>query len=197
MTSTDDLPATAARAAWAAAVSTGLGRRSGVSRRGVLTAGAIGLAGAALAACSQAPAPDDPAPDNPRVNGQAVPDSGAGATGSGTAGSGSGGSGSAGSGPAGKPLAQLSAIPVGGAISATGPNGAALIIARPTSGTVAAFSASCTHQGCIVVPAGKELDCPCHGSIFNAATGAVLSGPAPRPLGSVRVVISGDDVVPA
>ena len=177
MTSTDDLPATAARAAWAAAVSTGLGRRAGVSRRGVLTAGALGVAGAALAACSQAPAPDDPT-----VNGQDASDSGSGA---------------AGSGSGGKPLAQLSAIPVGGAISATGPNGAALIIARPTSGTVAAFSAVCTHQGCTVVPAGNELDCPCHGSVFNAATGSVISGPAPSPLRSVRVAISGDNVVPA
>lgn len=192
MTSTDDLPATAARAAWAAAVSTGLGRRAGVSRRGVLTAGALGVAGAALAACSQAPAPDDPT-----VNGQAVSDSGSGAAGSGAAGSGAAGSGTAGSGSGGKPLAQLSAIPVGGAISATGPNGAALIIARPTSGTVAAFSAVCTHQGCTVVPAGKELDCPCHGSVFNVATGSVISGPAPSPLRSVRVAISGDNVVPA
>ena len=182
MTSTDDLPATAARAAWAAAVGTGLGRRAGVSRRRVLAAGAIGVAGAALAACSQAAAPDDPT-----VTGQA-----AGGNGPGTA-----GSGSAGSGSAGKPLAELSAIPVGGAISATGQNGAALIIARPTSGTVAAFSAICTHQGCTVVPAGKELDCPCHGSVYDASTGAVITGPAPRALNPVRVVISGNDVLPA
>ena len=86
---------------------------------------------------------------------------------------------------------------MGEAVSATGPNGASLIIARPTSGTVAAFSAICTHQACTVVPAGKQLDCPCHGSVYNAITGAVINGPAPQPLHSVPVKLSGDNVLPA
>jgi Rieske Fe-S protein len=60
---------------------------------------------------------------------------------------------------------------------------------------VAAFSAICTHQGCTVAPAGKELDCPCHGSVYNAATGEVMGGPAPRPLDKVNVKIAGDNVV--
>jgi Rieske Fe-S protein len=144
----------------------------------MLTIGAVGVAGAALAACSQAPQPDDPTVRGP----------------AGSGGSGSGGSGSGGS---GKPLAQLSAIPVGGAVSATGPDGAPLIIARPTSSTVAGFSAICTHQSCTVQPAGNRLDCPCHGSVYNATSGAVINGPAPRPLPSVPVKLSGDDVLPA
>jgi len=157
----------------------------GISRRGVLAVGAAGLAGVALAACTQAPAPDDPT-----VRGSA----GSGPSGTGSAES--SGPGPSGSGSA-KPLAQLSAIPVGSAVSATGPDGAPLIIARPTSDTVAAFSAICTHQNCTVQPAGKQLDCPCHGSVYNADTGAVISGPAPRPLPSVPVTLSGDDVLPA
>jgi Rieske Fe-S protein len=156
----------------------------GISRRGVLAVGAAGLAGVALAACSQAPAPDDPTVRGPASSGPS-------GTGSAESGSAPSGSGSA------KPLAQLSAIPVGGAVSATGPDGAPLIIARPTSDTVAAFSAICTHQNCTVQPAGKQLDCPCHGSVYNADTGAVISGPAPRPLPSVPVTLSGDDVLPA
>jgi cytochrome b6-f complex iron-sulfur subunit len=162
-------------------VMTSTDRRSGglpgISRRSVLAVGAAGWAGAALAACSQAPAPDDPTVRGPASSGR---------SGSETPGSGSG-----------KPLAQLSAIPVGGAVSATGPDGASLIIARPSSDTVAAFSAICTHQRCTVQPAGDRLDCPCHGSVYNASTGAVISGPAPRPLPSVRVTLSGDDVLPA
>jgi len=152
---------------------------AGVSRRSVLAVGAAGAAGLALAGCTQAPAPD-----NPTVSS------------SGAASSSGGGSGH-GPSVAAKPLAQLSAIPVGGAVSATGPNGAPLIIARPTSGTVAAFSAICTHQGCTVMPVGNQLDCPCHGSVYNATTGAVLSGPAPLPLPSVQVSLSGDNVLPA
>jgi Rieske Fe-S protein len=96
---------------------------------------------------------------------------------------------------AGTPLAKLSDIKVGEAISATGPDGAKIIIARPTSTTVAGFSAICTHQGCLVRPVGKELDCPCHGSVYNATTGEVLIGPAARALPQVAVSIAGDDVV--
>jgi Rieske Fe-S protein len=158
-----------------------------ISRRSALTAGALGVAGAALAACSQAAAPDDPTVRQPD----------AGTSGSGTGGAlGSDPSAGASAG-GGKPLAQLSAIPIGSAVSATGPNGDSLIIARPTANTVAAFSAVCTHQSCTVVPAGKELDCPCHGSVFDATTGAVITGPAPQPLPRVQVALSGDTVLSA
>jgi nitrite reductase/ring-hydroxylating ferredoxin subunit len=101
-----------------------------------------------------------------------------------------------GSGSSGGPLAKLSDIKVGEAIAATGPDGAKIIISRPTQTTVAAFSAICTHQGCAVVPAGKELDCPCHHSSYDATTGAVLAGPAPLPLPSVKVKLSGDEILP-
>jgi cytochrome b6-f complex iron-sulfur subunit len=105
------------------------------------------------------------------------------------------GSGSAGSsGGAGKPLAKLSDINVGEAIAATGPDGGDIIIVRPTENTVTAFSAACTHAGCPVQPAGKQLDCPCHGSVFDLK-GAVLNGPAQQPLRPVRVKLSGDDVL--
>lgn len=95
----------------------------------------------------------------------------------------------------GTPLAKLSDIKVGEAILVTGPDGAKIIIARPTSTTVAGFSAICTHQGCLLRPVGKQLDCPCHGSIYNAATGDVLVGPAARALPKVDVTVSGDNVV--
>jgi Rieske Fe-S protein len=92
-------------------------------------------------------------------------------------------------------LAKLADVPVGGAVAAAGPDGKAIVIAQPTAGTVVAFSAVCTHQGCKVAPAGKVLNCPCHGSSFDAFTGAVLGGPAPSPLPAVAVKVSGTDVV--
>ncbi len=48
---------------------------------------------------------------------------------------------------------------------------------------IRAFDASCTHLGCRVMwdEAGRRFRCPCHGSQFSAE-GAVLSGPATRPL---------------
>jgi cytochrome b6-f complex iron-sulfur subunit len=97
---------------------------------------------------------------------------------------------------AGGVLAALSAVPVGGAVAAKGSDGKAIIVAQPTSGTVVAFSAICTHMGCTVAPHGATLVCPCHGSQYDAFTGKVLRGPAPLPLPSVPVKVQGSDVVP-
>lgn len=100
--------------------------------------------------------------------------------------------------PAAGALAQLSDIPVGTAIAATD-GGKPIIICQPTAGQVHAFSAICTHMGCTVAPSssGKELDCPCHGSKYNATTGAVIGGPAPKPLPPVAVKVVNGAVVPA
>ena len=68
-------------------------------------------------------------------------------------------------------------------------------MAQPTAGSVVAFSAICTHLGCTVAPQGKQLDCPCHGSVYDAFTGKVINGPAPRPLPSIPVTVQGGQVV--
>jgi Rieske Fe-S protein len=162
---------------------------AGVSRRSLLVVGAVGVGGVALAACSQAKSADARGAQT-----TAAGTSTAAAPVGSSAGSSSEDSSSSSS-SSGAALAKLSDIKVGEAIAATGPDGARIIISRPTATTVAAFSAICTHQGCAVAPAGQELDCPCHGSVYNASTGAVISGPAPRPLPAVSVKLAGDDVV--
>jgi Rieske Fe-S protein len=88
---------------------------------------------------------------------------------------------------------SLATIPVGGAVSAK-LGSTPIVISQPTKGTVVAFSAICTHAGCTVAPQGKEFDCPCHGSRFDAATGDVLGGPAPSPLTQLKSAVSGDTV---
>lgn len=93
-------------------------------------------------------------------------------------------------------LATVASIPVGDAVSAT-LDGKPILISQPTAGTILAFTAICTHQGCTVAPAGKEFECPCHGSVYNAATGAVISGPAPLPLAAIPIKVQGGDVLPA
>jgi Rieske Fe-S protein len=137
------------------------------SRRNVLVAGAFGASAVVLSACSKAATPGA-------------------ATGTTT---------TPGTATAGSTIAKLSDINVGEAVSVTGTGGSQLIVARPTSTTVAAFSAVCTHQGCTVAPAGKRLDCPCHGSLFDATTGEVLRGPASRALDKVNVALSGNNIV--
>ncbi|TFC95777.1 MULTISPECIES: Rieske (2Fe-2S) protein [Cryobacterium] len=90
-------------------------------------------------------------------------------------------------------VAKLADIPVGGSIEAS-LDGKPILISQPTTGTVVAFSAICTHQGCVVKPVKNEFDCPCHGSKFDPATGEVLAGPAPTPLASVKVTVTGDTI---
>jgi len=97
-------------------------------------------------------------------------------------------------GSGGSALAKLAQVPVGGAVAAQGPSGP-IVVAQPTAGQVVAHSAVCTHAGCMVAPAGAQLACPCHGSIFDAFTGAVVRGPATAPLAAVPVKVSGQDVV--
>jgi Rieske Fe-S protein len=85
-------------------------------------------------------------------------------------------------------------VPVGGSISAT-QDGKPIVLAQPTAGKVVAFSAICTHMGCTVNPSGNQLHCPCHGSTYNAFTGAVIHGPAPTALPPVQVKVENGFVV--
>ncbi|MFC9244782.1 FAD-dependent oxidoreductase [Streptomyces sp. NPDC057136] len=59
---------------------------------------------------------------------------------------------------------------------------------RDQDGTAQAVSARCTHLGCLVAfnEAETSWECPCHGSRFGV-DGAVLQGPAVRPLEAVDV----------
>lgn len=110
-----------------------------------------------------------------------------------SAGGGTGSGSGSGSGGGGSVSVPLSSIPVGGAVSST-MGSTPIVVAQPSAGKVVAFSAVCTHMGCTVAPQGKEYDCPCHGSRFDATTGAVLGGPAPAPLTRLQATVSGDTV---
>ncbi|MEU4212012.1 Rieske (2Fe-2S) protein [Streptomyces sp. NPDC026206] len=71
-----------------------------------------------------------------------------------------------------------------------------LVVSQPAAGEYKAFSAVCTHAGCVVdkVEDGK-VSCPCHGSTFDATTGKVLQGPAGAPLPSVPVKADGGKLI--
>jgi Rieske Fe-S protein len=85
-----------------------------------------------------------------------------------------------------------SAIPVGGG---TIFSGARVVITQPSAGDFHAFSAVCTHMGCIVSQVSNgTIDCPCHGSQYNIATGAVVAGPAPMALPAESIRVSGGNI---
>lgn len=95
------------------------------------------------------------------------------------------------SGP-GRRLVAADAVPVGGGVVV---KAARVVVTKDASGAVHGFSAVCTHQGCIVSSVrGGRIQCPCHGSQFDATTGKVLAGPAPAALNAVDVVVVGDVV---
>jgi thiosulfate dehydrogenase [quinone] large subunit len=103
--------------------------------------------------------------------------------------------------PSGKAIGAASTVPVGGSASFTVPsNGDPGLVIQQTAGEFVAFDAVCPHAGCTVayVRSARIIACPCHGSEFNAKTGAVIQGPATTGLTSVKVIrgSNGDLYVP-
>ena len=98
--------------------------------------------------------------------------------------------------PNGPPvLASTADVPVGGGKILASQK---IVITQPQAGTFHAFTAVCTHQGCIVgTVAGGTIDCPCHGSKFSITDGSVVNGPASSPLAPVAIKVQGTSIVQA
>jgi Rieske Fe-S protein len=89
-------------------------------------------------------------------------------------------------------LATTSEIPVGGGMIFTAKK---VVVTQPTAGDFKAFSAVCTHMGCIVSTISNgTIDCPCHGSQYSIKNGSVVGGPAPAPLPAVAIKVSGSSI---
>jgi nitrite reductase/ring-hydroxylating ferredoxin subunit len=145
------------------------------TRRGLLAGvGLVGLAGA-VSACGSGGSSSSSAGTN------------AGATGGGAAPTAaSGGNGAAGA------LATTSEIPVGSGKIFTSEK---VVVTQPTAGDYQGFSAVCTHMGCLVSTISNgTIDCPCHGSQYSITNGAVVAGPAPKPLPRETIKVSGTSI---
>jgi len=65
-------------------------------------------------------------------------------------------------------------------------------------GHLYAFDDRCTHLGCSLGKGklnGTIVTCPCHGSQFDATSGAVVHGPAQRPVRHRTVQVQGDELL--
>ena len=153
------------------------------TRRGVLAGvGLVGLA-SAITACGAGTSSSTPAAGTAAGTtggaGTAAPASSAAA-------------GGASSSSATNALAAISKIPVGSGMIFPEPQ---VVVTQPTAGEFKAFSAVCTHMGCIVNQISNQtIDCPCHGSQYSITTGDVVAGPAPRPLPAKQIKVSGGSI---
>ena len=66
------------------------------------------------------------------------------------------------------------------------------VITQPKKGQFKAFSAVCTHMGCLVDSITTTINCPCHGSKYSITDGSVVNPPAPKPLPPKTIKVSGD-----
>ncbi len=153
--------------------------REGLSRRHALTGAAtVGLGGLLLAACG-----DDggeTASDPTSAAEESSPGGGA------TSGGGGGGGGG------GDALTTTSDIEVGGG---TIFGEEQVVVTQPSAGDFKAFTAVCTHQGCIVNDVSDgTINCACHGSQFSIEDGSVQGGPAPAPLEEFGLDVQGNNI---
>jgi thiosulfate dehydrogenase (quinone) large subunit len=94
-------------------------------------------------------------------------------------------------GASGTLLGPASLVPVGSAATFTIPSsGDPGLVVQLTKGNFVAYDAVCPHAGCTVAyaPSAKVIACPCHGSEFTVANGAVIVGPAPHGLTPLTIV---------
>jgi Rieske Fe-S protein len=157
-------------------------------RRGVLLAAGAGIAGVAvaLAGCSTAPVPYDANEEGVAPGSEVVPS----VAGQVSAGQASAGQAAPADGGAamGTLLGLVTDIPLGGGTIYTSEK---IVVTQPVKGVFKAFSAVCTHVGCICNRvANGTIDCPCHGSEFKITDGAVVTGPAPSPLPARTITVS-------
>jgi Rieske Fe-S protein len=156
--------------------------------------GLVGLAGA-ITACGASSSSSSAAAADPATStggGGATSAAAASAASTGSAASSSPASSGSAGGTASGALTGTSDIPVGGGkIFPT----QLVVVTQPTAGAFKAFSAVCTHMGCTVNQiANGRIDCPCHGSEYSITDGAVLAGPAPKPLPAKTIKVTGDSI---
>jgi Rieske Fe-S protein len=92
-------------------------------------------------------------------------------------------------------LGTVDEIPVGAGKKVMVDESLTILVTHPKQDQFRAFSATCTHSGCIVsgVQDG-QIACGCHGARFNTDSGEPEQGPARSPLGKITVEVRGNEL---
>lgn len=94
--------------------------------------------------------------------------------------------------PQAEELAKTSDVPVGGGKVIKDKK---IVVTQPEDGDFKAFSAVCTHSGCLVSEVTDgTINCACHGSKYRVADASVADGPAPRPLPARNITVTGNSI---
>jgi Rieske Fe-S protein len=142
------------------------------SRRGVIMGLGMAGVGGVVAGCSLGAVPFDATNGGTIPHDEAVPTPTAGADGQ----------------TVPIEVASTTDIPVGSGMVISKVN---LVVTQPVAGEFKAFSSVCTHVGCLLDQvANGTINCPCHGSTFRISDGAVVTGPATRPLTPVAISVA-------
>lgn len=140
---------------------------SQLTRRGVVTGAAVGAGAFGLTACGSGDEGSDKSTGAP-ASGASQEDGGGAVT------------------------VAASDVPVGGGFIDEANK---VVVTQPKEGEYKAFSAVCTHEGCVVDKvADNTIECPCHASMFDGSTGEVTGGPAGKPLPTKTATLAGDTI---
>ena len=94
-------------------------------------------------------------------------------------------------------IASIDDLLVGGAIGFTYPTEQEpCVLVRLTASEFVAFSQTCTHLSCAVIPRPEEgsFYCPCHEGRFDLRSGVPIAGPPRRPLSRVVLETRGREI---
>ena len=95
-------------------------------------------------------------------------------------------------------IARASEVRPGTALKFEDSGGNPAVLVHLKSGNFVAYSAVCTHEGCVVSYGNGQLACPCHGAVFDPANNArVVDGPARLALPKIPIEVRGGNVVDA
>lgn len=92
-------------------------------------------------------------------------------------------------------LGLTSEVPVGGGTKFAIDKTLTVLVTQTKAGSYQAFSATCTHAGCIVSGVeNSEIACNCHGARFDPESGMPIAGPAKSALGKIVLDIRGEEI---